>query len=161
MRGWKLILLMIACLVGGLAIIAGFFYLAVRDMARRQDCERFNIDNIELRTATNIPDLAAEPICHYDPGLKIMSNYFRLDTTVDMPSYVLANKFGPVQDILPRFTLQQDWNRRLSKRNDRTTLYTKTGSYTGKESGKKDQWTYLLDTATRELWMEVVRTEPE
>jgi hypothetical protein len=154
----KLILIVTGGVIGGLALIALFIYGSVRHIITRFDCEHFNIDNIELRTKTDIPDLSGELLCQYDEQLKVKTNYFRIDTSVDMTRYIQRNKFERIKDSTPRFTYQPGWNTHLTNLNSKE-LYTKKGSYIGEESGNMDTWLYILNTRTREVWLELIRTK--
>ena len=56
------------------------------------DCERFNIDNIELRTGINIPKIKNVE-CNYDENTKTKNSSFIIDTEkVDLEDYILKNK---------------------------------------------------------------------
>jgi len=48
------VLKIIGLVVLGVLLFMGSFKLLVRHIFNRQDCERFNIDNIELRTGINV-----------------------------------------------------------------------------------------------------------
>ena len=69
----------------GVLVFMGSFKLLVRHIFNRQDCERFNIDNIELRTGVNVPSIS-DCDCRVTENMKLST--FILDTTVvDIGSY--------------------------------------------------------------------------
>ena len=135
MKFWKLALIITGilaacCILFGLALWGMVYHIS-----HRLDCERFNIDNVELRTETNIPDLAENPVCGYDPKLKVKANLFHIDTRqVDMHHYIVQNHFSKLNT-------------------------GKRGQYIGKESGNMDSWLYVLDSASGKMWMEIVRSK--
>ncbi len=58
------------------------------------DCERFNIDNIELRTGINIPKIKNVD-CSYNENTKTKNSSFIIDTEkVDLDDYILKNKLA-------------------------------------------------------------------
>jgi len=80
-------------LLGALALIVLLFMggtrLLIKHIYNRTDCDRFNIDNIELRTGVDIPDVK-ESECESDG--KIKKCEFTLDTNkVDISHYVERN----------------------------------------------------------------------
>ena len=81
----------------GVLVFMGSFKLLVRHIFNRQDCERFNIDNIELRTGVNVPSIS-DCDCRVTENMKLST--FILDTTVvDIGSYAETNGFkksGPL-----------------------------------------------------------------
>ena len=69
------------------------FKILVSHIYQRQDCERFNIDNIELRTGINIPS-TSDSDCSCDPSQNIKSATFLIDTQkVDLDDYIIVNNF--------------------------------------------------------------------
>ncbi|PKO99811.1 MAG: hypothetical protein CVU13_04595 [Bacteroidetes bacterium HGW-Bacteroidetes-8] len=81
--------------LGALALIVLLFMggtrLLIRHIYNRTDCERFNIDNIELRTGVDIPDIT-ESKCESDGKIKICE--FTLDTNkIVLSHYIDRNKF--------------------------------------------------------------------
>ncbi|MBL7719945.1 MAG: hypothetical protein JNL72_13995 [Flavipsychrobacter sp.] len=76
-----------------------------------------------------------------------------------MADYIAANGFDKQQRTTAgHFRGYTAFNEAL-KPIAETALYQKCDSATGERSGKKDVWLYVLDTASRTLWMEVCRTE--
>jgi len=73
-------------------LFMGGFRLLVKHIYNRTDCERFNIDNIELRTGVDIPEIK-ESECESDG--KIKKCEFILDTSkVALPHYIERNKLS-------------------------------------------------------------------
>lgn len=159
MKKRTLILIIISSVIVGAAVIVLCFIGLVYNMGHRLDCEMFNIDNVELRTQTDIPDLAGDFVCEYNEQHKTKSNFFRIDTSIDMHRYITRNHFTKISDSIPRFKYQTTWNTNLRNRSVRTHLYTKNGTATGEESGNTDTWLYILDSLSGEMWMELIRTE--
>ena len=74
----------------------GSFRLLVRHIYNRQDCERFNIDNIELRTGINIPAVS-EFECNCEANHK--TSKFTINTKeVELDQYIDDNEFELVND---------------------------------------------------------------
>lgn len=62
------------------------------------DCDRFNIDNIELRTGINIP-VVKNIECNYDETTKTKKSTFIIDTeTVNIEDYIQKNKLEKADD---------------------------------------------------------------
>ncbi len=73
-----------------LLIVVGFNALG-RHIYNRTDCERFNIDNIELRIGIDIPSII-DCECSSDGDVK--ESKFTIDTSeVDINRYIKRNKF--------------------------------------------------------------------
>lgn len=78
----------IVCLI----VLAGFYMLS-RQIYSSTDCERFNIDHIELRTGINIP-----PVVDLDCNINdnIRTSWFDLDTAeLEWMTYINKNGFLP------------------------------------------------------------------
>ena len=161
MASRKQIFTILGSLIGGITIIILAMTGMVYHISHRLDCERFNIDNIELRTETDIPNLAEDPVCIYDPKLKVKSNFFRIDTqTVNMHNYIGRNHFNKINnDSFPVFIYQKNWNAVLRNKPGTNTLYARRGLGIGEESGNMDSWLYILDSSSGELWMEIIRSK--
>ena len=85
------VLKIIGLVVLGVLLFMGSFKLLVRHIFNRQDCERFNIDNIELRTGINVPPIS-DCDCRVTDNTKLST--FKLDTSVvDIASYAEINGF--------------------------------------------------------------------
>ncbi len=81
----------IGLVVLGVLLFMGSFKLLVRHIFNRQDCERFNLDNIELRTGINVPPISD---CHCRVTDNTKLSTFKLDTSVvDIASYAEINGF--------------------------------------------------------------------
>ena len=82
-----------------LLFIGGVFMLT-KHIYGRQDCKAFNIDNIELRTGIDIPQVLSSD-CDCWPNNKISK--FKLDTlNVDIARYVTRNKFTLIENSYQR-----------------------------------------------------------
>ena len=72
-------------------------------IAESNNCERYNIDNIELRTGIDIPTICRDQECRsciLDKTANTKTNYFRILTDVeDMDRYVARNSFIPVNEV--------------------------------------------------------------
>ncbi|MEM5564553.1 hypothetical protein WNY78_05540 [Psychroserpens sp. AS72] len=74
----------------GLNLFGKFIY-------NTQSCEQFNIDNIELRTGVNIPEVTTTD-CKCEDNKKVSK--FIIDTdNVDLDDYVTKNEFTRVDDL--------------------------------------------------------------
>lgn len=60
-------------------ITYGGFYLLAKHIHGRTDCERFNIDNVELRTGIGIPPVVSSE-CNCDTEKMIKRTSFIIDT---------------------------------------------------------------------------------
>lgn len=86
----KIIIILISLGAISLSIWGGANLLA-KHIYNRKDCERFNIDNIELRTKTNIPEILSSE-CSCEGNNKVST--FRIDTQkIDLEQYIIDNKF--------------------------------------------------------------------
>lgn len=77
-------------------VLAGFgFYGFSKMIYNSCDCERFNIDNIELRTGINIPSISNVD-CTYDEITKTKKAIFIIDTNkVNLEDYIQKNNLVP------------------------------------------------------------------
>ncbi|MCD2259840.1 hypothetical protein [Psychroserpens luteolus] len=88
--GIALIGLLMLILYGSLQGFGRYIY-------NSQSCERFNIDNIELRTGINIPDVTSTE-CTCENNKKISK--FTIDTDkVDLDYYISKNKLTLVNEL--------------------------------------------------------------
>lgn len=62
-----------------------------------QDCERFNIDNIELRTGLNIPSVTAVE-CNYENNIKMAKFLLDVDK-FDLSEYISKNELSLEDDM--------------------------------------------------------------
>ena len=82
--------LSVIVLVGGFMLS---FKLLVKHIYNRRDCERFNIDNIELRTGIDIPKIKTVD-CTCDENQGIKSSTFQIDKEfVNIDEYIEKNNF--------------------------------------------------------------------
>ncbi|WP_040278157.1 hypothetical protein [Psychroserpens damuponensis] len=63
----------------------------------KQSCERFNIDNIELRTGVNIPEVTTT-YCQCKDNKKVSKFIINTDK-VDLDNYVSRNDFTQIDDL--------------------------------------------------------------
>lgn len=88
----KKILLIISAIVLFFTLVGFGFYGLGQMIYSNCDCERFNIDNIELRTGINIPNIKNVE-CTYDDKTKTKNSSFIIDTEkVDIEEYIQKNK---------------------------------------------------------------------
>jgi hypothetical protein len=88
--GSILVAVLFGMLYGGLHLFGWHIF-------NTQSCERFNIDNIELRTGINIPEVKTTD-CECINNKKISK--FVIDTTkVDLDVYVSRNDFTLIDDL--------------------------------------------------------------
>lgn len=88
----KKILLILSAISLFLTLVGFGFYGFSKMIYNSCDCERFNIDNIELRTGINIPSIK-DTECTYDQTTKTKKATFIIDTKkVDIEDYILKNK---------------------------------------------------------------------
>lgn len=74
-----------------LLLFMGGCKLLVREIFNRQDCERFNIDNIEVRTGVNIPAIIE---CDCEVVGNTKTSWFIIDSSkVNLNTYVTKNGF--------------------------------------------------------------------
>jgi DNA-binding transcriptional MerR regulator len=79
------------------------FWLAANLLGKhiysRTDCRRFNIDNIELRTGIDIPQIKeAKTKCKSDSKVKTASFILNL-TPTELDSYLIKNQFTKESDL--------------------------------------------------------------
>ena len=93
----KKILLILSAISLFLTLVGFGFYGFSKMIYNSCDCERFNIDNIELRTGINIPSIK-DTECTYDQTTKTKKATFIIDTEkVDIEDYILKNKLNIAQ----------------------------------------------------------------
>jgi len=79
-----------------LFLIVGGVVLLNKHIYSQQSCERFNIDNIELRTGINIPTITSSN-CSCKKNHKVST--FVIDTlSVDLKEYIKKNRFSLVEN---------------------------------------------------------------
>jgi hypothetical protein len=88
----KKVLLILSAIALFLTLVGFAFYGFSKMIYNSCDCERFNIDNIELRTGINIPSIK-DTECTYDETTKTKKTTFIIDTEkVDIEDYILKNE---------------------------------------------------------------------
>lgn len=95
----KIFILLIATVSIVILIVFGF-QAFVKHIYNRNDCKRFNIDNIELRTGINVPYVLNYQ-CNSNEKIKKAS--FTIDTLkVDIKNYIKKNKFKQKDSLYKR-----------------------------------------------------------
>ncbi len=114
-----------------------------------QDCERFAIDNYEIRTKTNIAR-AKDMDCRYDRATHTKSTLFRLNLSEkELSSDIAWNNMRKLTECnLVPFRHNPHWNDSIRKL-PVEHLYTKSGYY------KADSWIFVLDSTTQTMWAEL------
>lgn len=88
--GITLVFVFLGMLYGGVHLFGWHIY-------NTQSCQRFNIDNIELRTGVNIPAVTSTD-CECKDNKKVSK--FIIDTQkVDLDDYISRNNFTLVDDL--------------------------------------------------------------
>lgn len=113
-------------------------------------CERFSIDNYEIRTYTDIPDTKSST-CLYDTANRVKSSIFILDLTEkELSRSIEWNNLKKVTECtFPGFRYNPAWNDSISKL-PTEHLYSKWGS------DREDSWVFVLDSANQTFWAELV-----
>jgi len=89
----KTTLIIVASFLGFIVLAMGGCAALNRHIYSQTDCEKFNIDNIEVRTGINIPSVKKDD-CHCEEGNKSKKAKFMIDTDqVDLTKYIADNKF--------------------------------------------------------------------
>lgn len=93
----KLLFQIIGAFIVAILLFIGGFNLLARHIFSRQDCEMFNIDNVETRTRINIPSIS-DQTCVCENGVKDAT--FTLDLAKDeIETYITKNKFKSQGDL--------------------------------------------------------------
>jgi len=93
----KKAVIIITVVLGIIIMLYGGLHLFGRMIYNTQSCERYNIDNIELRTGVNIPEVTATE-CECKDNKKLSK--FSIDTnSIDLDDYVLRNDFKLVNGL--------------------------------------------------------------
>ena len=83
-------------IIGGIAVMVILFMGGCRLLSKQifnhQDCARFNIDNIEVRTGIDIPAIE-NAICECAPRTKDAEFTLKLEPK-DLDHYLVRNKFS-------------------------------------------------------------------
>ncbi|WP_204346074.1 hypothetical protein [Psychroserpens algicola] len=93
----KRLLIGLATIALFMAMLYGGFHLFGKIIYDSQSCELYNIDNIELRTGINVPEISSTD-CECKDNRKVSK--FVIDTnTVDVNDYISRNDFTLVDDL--------------------------------------------------------------
>lgn len=96
--------------VVAITLFFGGCKLLIKDIFNRKDCERFNIDNIEVRTGIDVPSVS-ESDCQCIGDTKTAS--FIIDNTkVDLHEYVSKHDFVKDDSLYIKSNKSEhtDWN---------------------------------------------------
>lgn len=108
-------IIIVSGIIGLLIVLFIVGYNALgRHIYNRTDCERFNIDNIEVRTRIDIPSIIDNKC---SSNGKIKNSTFTIDTNkVDINRYIKRNKFEKKDSIYINNgeTINTKWNARLN-----------------------------------------------
>ncbi len=138
---WILIITTSVCLLW-----MGGCYGLIKLAANSNTCDRFNIDNIEVHSRTNIPAVKSVE-CHYDAATNIKSNRFELDTKgLDMAQYI--NRNGFVKTAAP----DNRWSSVLARAGKDIQVPETGDFYASSGQYKTESWYFLLDKSTGMLW---------
>ena len=126
----------------------------VKLIGNSNSCERFNIDNIELRAHIDIPAIESENCsCILDKEDDSKTNYFKIRTdAVDMDRYIERNYFVSVNEG----DMDLSVFGKLSKIPEITPeniqeYYYNSGYNQGK--GKRTHWLAVVDKNSGDLWV--------
>tara|TARA_B100000809_G_C15065744_1_gene504124 strand:+ start:842 stop:1222 length:381 start_codon:yes stop_codon:yes gene_type:complete len=93
----KKVTIVITVILGIIVMLYGGLHLFGKMIYNTQSCERYNIDNIELRTGVDIPEITATD-CECKNHEKISK--FSIDTNkVDLEDYISKNDFTLVDGL--------------------------------------------------------------
>lgn len=142
-----------AIVLGGLVLLGGMAYFGLRGTVRyiiaQRDCSWFIIDNIELHTRINIPDLKGDMDCTYNKEQNAKTARFEINTEdVDMDNYISRNEFRKIQSLadVPLDELLSK-EQSLQRAMGSPDLYYTSGAHKG------ETWQGILDKTTGTLWV--------
>lgn len=140
----KILLLTIAIIVA--VVCLGFLGLQAfgKKLYDSRSCDWGNIDNIELHTRTNIPDVT-DSECRYDDVTHAKKVVFTLNKrTVDMAHYIAEGKFTKAdsKEALPLADIAA-FEKNTAAFDNVDSLYFK----------KSDYYSMILDSESGKLWV--------
>lgn len=142
-----------AILITGIIIIplVGFAYVGLRSFTKSimnsRDCEWANIDNIEMRTQTDIP-ATIHCDCNYDAVEEAKKVVFTLDKkNLDLAEYATKNRFKKATETenLPLSVFAFEKNPLAFE--DTKSLYFRQGET------KWESYQLILNAETGKLWV--------
>ena len=87
-------------ILSSIIVFIGFAYLGLNLLAKhiynRTDCDRFNIDNIEMRAHINIPSIESQD-CNCENNTK--TSIFVFESDVNLEDYIQKNHFVKENEI--------------------------------------------------------------
>jgi len=116
----------LSLLIGTLVLLFPIFgfRMLVKHIYNRTDCERFNIDNIEVRTGINIPAVE-DVICEFKATENTKVSMFTLNkSSLDFSRYIKNNDFVKEGDFYINRGKKADteWEARLSEEDLKLTV---------------------------------------
>jgi hypothetical protein len=113
-------------------------------------CQRYNVDNVELRTSIDIPAIERENCsCILDEAANTKTNYFKIRTdAVDMDRYVERNSFISINETNLDLTIfgKLAIIPKITPDNSQSFYY-----HSGK--GKNTDWLGIVDKNSGDLWV--------
>ncbi len=145
----KTLLIILGSITGTIILFMGGCYALGSYIIAHKTCERFSVDNYELRTHTDIPKKKSTT-CHYDTATKTKSSVFVLDLSAEeLSASIEYNQLKKVTAATrPQFPHNPEWNDSIAQL-PTEHLYAKTGQY------QDDSWVYVLDSVHQTLWAEL------
>ena len=130
-----------------LGVLVGF-KMFTHSIFKQRTCDWANIDNIELHTQIDIPDIITYA-CNYKRELNTKMTRFDLDLTkLDLTNYIHQNNFKrltkPTEFILEKF---------LNMNNNADEFLSNSNLYYTYGSSHQEYWQALLDNVAGKLWV--------
>jgi len=126
------------------------FKMFTRSIYHQRTCDWANIDNIELHTQIDIPDILTYD-CYYKKELNTKMARFDLDLTkLDMTNYMYRNKFI-------RLTKPTDFffDKFLKTNINADEFLSNSNLYYTYGSSRQEYWQALLDNVAGKLWVTI------
>lgn len=110
------------------ALLIGVFFAAIYALSShiylRQDCEQFNIDNIEMRAKIDIPAVL-DVNCRMDEATNIKYSEFTINQQrVNLEDYIVKHQFKSQGELYTRKGSQEDtdWEMTLDKNSGKMSI---------------------------------------
>ena len=155
MKKWLKISMWVLISIIGIVILGFGGYVGLfQVIINSNNCERFNIDNIETRIPIDIPSIHSDPdclSCILDKSANTKTNYFKIRTdALDMDGYVERNYFIPVNEA----DLDLSVFRKLIKTPEITPGKLQNFYYSlGIDKRLRTDWLAILDKNNGDLWV--------
>lgn len=149
----KTLFIVLGSITGTILLFMGGCYGLGKYIVSHKTCERFSVDNYELRTHTDIPKKKSTT-CHFDTATQTKSSVFVLDLSPkELSASIKHNNLKKVTTTaLPRFPHNPQWNDSITQL-PIAHLYAKTGQ------NQHDSWVYVLDSVHQTFWAELTEKE--